>query len=319
MKNVRKVLILTTSFLFAYSASAKNLCLSEETEVMACQLNEVKKRSISICYNESKDEAFYRIGKDNNNLEMTKKFTKGEPLLRWLETVSFSTNFGFKNGSYYYQVSVPEETFGANASLEVIDKNKKNVMLKFCTSNSFGKKTQKSKVVVDVDNDVAQGNSDAITPFPVMFYENNNEKLLLATKNVINYESIGKMNTPISSNEIDNYIYKKKISNNSIKSLKYPIYTYEQAKNIVPRLDSFLKKFFSSPPQYYTFFKINETIYIMTISSIGLDDPKMNAYSLISLSIPLYNIELGNGFETTKDKKLKYRGDMGEPKSLQLD
>lgn len=299
MKNVIKLFIFSTSFLFVHSTLAKNLCLSEETEVMACQLDEAKKRNISICYDKKNDEAFYRIGKDSSNLEMIKKFTGNDPLLRWLDS-SYNTSFGFQNGSYFYKVDIPEEMPGRLSSVTVIQKNKKDNSIKFCTSNSFGEKKQNSRAILEVDNEVAKGSNGNVL-FPIMFYENQKEKLIKAQKNRVRYDKINFINQNFESKCIEN------LSLNSCKEkidIKKFLYHKKSALELVPKLIVTNEHY-----KDFIFMNIDGDLYTIASNPIDLDSGStVNYYDFIRLrGDDFYTVQLGTWFEITKDKKLKYK------------
>lgn len=316
-KIIPKLCVLTISILFLNKVHSESLCLEQENIVASCQLNEVKKRKISICYSSLKEKAFYRIGKDINNLEMTKEFTKNEPLIRWLNLGTYTTYFGFKNGTYYYQIA-DSDRVGQKPFLTVTDKSGKELLDKTCSDISEGNKKFKSNVIVDVDNDVVLNSKNL--SFPVMFYEENNRELISAIKNKINYDKIGQTNIPISSNEIEHCVENGRLKNicQDNKRKGYPIYTYEQAIKLAPKLKEILD-YFKDDAKNFIFLYINDNLYTLSIEPVGVADPKMQAYSLIRISESPYSSFIGNWFEITKAKKLKYKGDMGEPKSIQLD
>ncbi|GAB3050478.1 hypothetical protein GCM10027155_15660 [Acinetobacter apis] len=298
MKNVIKLFVLSTSFLFMYSALAKNLCFSKETEIMACQLNESKKRNISICYNKEKDQASYRIGTDINNLEMTKEFTKGEPLLRWLDS-SNNTIFGFKNSSYFYRITVPEENLGAQSFLTVLDKNKKELMLKICVSNSFGEKKQKTQSVIDVDNKTVEKDINNSIPFPIMFYENKGEKLIAAQKSRISYEKINFINKNLESKCIENTSLNTCKKQTDIKKI---VYNRQLALELVPQLISANEHY-----DKFIFMNLDGDLYAIASNTIDLDSGKtVNYYDFIRLRNDLHIVQLGNWFEV-KGKILRYK------------
>ena len=117
-------------------ASEDTLCLTHESLIAGCRLDEQKQRSVSLCSSADKETITYRFG-TLEKFEMTQIFRATSPLFRWVDKATYTTYFGFRTGAYGYVVGVPQQTFGAKAFLEVLKLNK-TIMSKTCTSNSFG-------------------------------------------------------------------------------------------------------------------------------------------------------------------------------------
>lgn len=169
--NLKKIILCFFSLLLSDYTNAKSfnkisLCKVDEIDLVSCQINEPKKRIVSICHDKRKNVTEYKFGK-KNKIELTQIFTPEKNLLRWTDVATGTVYFGFKNGQAYYSLGVPQKRYGAKTFLEVTSTNQKMLFQKECTENSFGETDKKLSTIKNVPDDkVRNGGFD----FPAMFY-----------------------------------------------------------------------------------------------------------------------------------------------------
>ncbi|MFC0178556.1 hypothetical protein [Thorsellia kenyensis] len=131
---------------YSYSST----CQENDVLVFSCDLP--KNKSAAICANQTTQTLNYSFV-NNEKIELSKDFDSNHQLIRWLDKGNYTTYLGFKGGEYFYRFILPQETFGAYASIEIHRKAHLIATLD-CTENSFGEKNIVSKAIQEIPDEL---------------------------------------------------------------------------------------------------------------------------------------------------------------------
>ena len=150
-----KKILISIIFLFSISARAME-CKTNEILIASCNLSGKTSSYAAICAHKDSHEIYYVFQKKSTP-ELVVNFSKNKKLSRWVDLGTYTTYFGFKQGSYSYIIGIPEERPGAVAFMD-IKKDGVKISSIDCNSNSFGDKNIKSISIKDISDDFVRSN-----------------------------------------------------------------------------------------------------------------------------------------------------------------